>query len=810
MKPSDRSLIQRAGHPSCWHWVGAVLLALATLAVYLPCLDGAPVWDDNSWLEKIHHLKQDLRGLGRIWTEPTAMQQYYPMTGTSFWLDEQLWGSWMLPYHVENVLLHALAAILLWRLLRALGVPGAWFAGAVFALHPVMVESAAWISERKNVLSLAFMLGGLLACVRWWERWTKRLEKPDMNFQSWLFIFQPTYLLALVLGVMALCSKITAFVFAPTLLLIAWWKRGALRWKEDVLPTLPFFAATLLLGGLVWWLENHHVGAEGKDFSASISERWITAGRAFWFYPGKLLWPLNLCFIYPDWREIPPAWHHWLWLASVPLLFAGLWLARGRAGRGPLVASLFYLGALLPVTGLLNVYGGLFAPVWDHWAYVPALGVIVLVCSGLARLAARAGAPWALRGLACVVLPLLAWQSRAQTWQYRDEKALWIETIKRNPSAWLAQNNHGAALVSEGKLEEATGFFRACLETRPHDVDAWNNLATALAQLGKYEDSLDAYRKAISFDAKLAPYIRHSMGNVLLSVGRTGDALEQFRASLAMQPDYEEARNSLGAALIQVGRLDEGIEHLERAICIKADYHQAHNNLGIALQKKGDLDGAQAAYEKSIALAPRFIEARFNLGELLYKKGGLAAATERYEEVIAIAPDHAKSHYNLGLCYTEQGKIREAEAAYRKAVAIKPAYGNAHNNLANILLKDGRIREAIDHFQRAVDADASQLAALNNLAWVLATSMEPSLRDGSKAVMLARKAAALTNGEHPMVLSTLAAALAETGAFGEAVDQAWRAHELAVKQGDRTLAASLEAYLKLYEARQPLRIERNK
>jgi tetratricopeptide (TPR) repeat protein len=778
-------------------WLNIVLLPVILLAVYAPALQGDIVWDDDSWMKDLLHLKQDWYGLWRIWTEPTAMQQYYPMTGTSFWLDHQLWGEWTLPYHVENVLLHCSGAFLLWQLLRRLEVPGAWLTGAVFALHPVMVESVAWITERKNVLSLVFMLGGLLAYDRFEQ------EVKPVTRRRW-------YALALVLFVLALCSKITAFVFAPTVLLIAWWRHDTVRWKADILPTLPFFTLTLALGGMIWWLETYHVGAEGKAFSATMSERIITAGRAFWFYPWKLLWPLDLCFIYPDWRGVEPRWGDWAWPLSVPAVLAALWLARNKMGRGPLAAMLFYLGAAFPVLGILNVYGAVFAPVWDHWAHVPALGILTLACAALARLAERTHIPWALPAFAGVLLPLLAVQTWRQTPQYAGKETLWIETIKRNPAAWLAQNNHGSALVTEGRLEEAVSFFKSCLQTKPDYAEAWNNLGGALVQLAKYEESLDAYRHAIALDAELSPYTRHNMGNALLTIGRTDEAIEQFHASLATLPDYEEALNSLGAALTQIDRLDEALDHLRHAIRVKADYHQAHNNLGSTLQKKGDFDGALAAYEKAAALSPKFVEARFNIGELLYKKGDLDGAIAHYHEVIAIKPDHAKSYYNLGLCFTEQKKMSEAEAAYRKAIEHNPAYANAHNNLANNLLNTGRTHEAIPYFEKAIEADARQLAALNNLAWVLATDTDASLRDGAKAIQYARRAAELTNNEHPVVLSTLAAALAETGQFGEAMDTVRKAFQVVTAQGDQNMASSLTDYLKLYEARQPLRIERKK
>ncbi len=808
MSSNDKSLTEvpplAAADSRILSWVGPLILVLSCLWVYWPCLDGLPVWDDDSWLADMLPLKQDLHGLWRIWADPTAMQQYYPVTGTSFWIDQQLWGNWTRPYHIENVLLHALGAVLLSRLLRRWKVPGAWLAGAVFALHPIMVESVAWITERKNVLSFAFMVGSLVVYDQGRAAEAAAAERQSSGRMRQ----RALYCVALLLFLLSLGSKITAFVFAPTVLLMAWREKGTISWREDVLPVMPFLGATIALGGLVWWLETHHVGAEGRDFTTPLVERCAHAGRVFWFYPWKFVWPVNLCFLYPDWRGQPPVWQDWLWLAAAGAVFAGLWLLRRLLGRGPLCAAAFYAIALVPVSGLLNVYGGLFAPVWDHWAYVPIAGPLVLLCASVASAFDRLNRKWASMAVAIVLLPALGWQSRGQTSQYADKETLWLETIRRNPNAWLAQNNHGSALVSEGKLEESLRFFRACLQARPTYSEAWNNLAGALVQLGRNEEALDAYRKAISFDADLAPYTRHNLGNALLSLNRTDEAIEQFRAALAMKPEYDEALNSLGAALTKIGRLDEAIELIQHAIRIKPDYHQAHNNLGSALQKKGNLEGARAAYEKAAQLEPKFIEPRINLAELLYRQGDMDAAQALHQQVLAINPNHAKSNYDLGLILAGQSKLAEAEAAYRRSIASDSANAAAHNNLANILLGTGRVREAVPEFEQAVAHDPSQIAALNNLAWVLATDSDAAVRNPARALELARSANALTRNSHPMVVSTLAAALAESGRYQEAESTARAAHALAEQQGDQALATSLGQYIQLYASHQPLRIER--
>ena len=262
-----------------------------------------------------------------MWFQPTALQQYYPLSGTTFWLDYQLWKFWTTPYHVENVLLHALAALFFWRLLLRLQVPGAWLASALFALHPVMVESVAWITERKNVLSLVFYLGALLAYLRYAQgvtsgewRVTSKCQvtgtaelplRPARHLsrayrRRWRRLHPSLfYGLAFVLFLCALLAKTTTFSLPAVILLIGWWKRGQIRWRADVLPTLPFFALALGLCAVTAWLEKYHVGAQGSDFALTFPQRCLVAGQAFWFYPGKLFWPANLCFVYPRWQPNP-------------------------------------------------------------------------------------------------------------------------------------------------------------------------------------------------------------------------------------------------------------------------------------------------------------------------------------------------------------------------------------------------------------------------------------------------------------------------------------------------------------------------
>jgi hypothetical protein len=366
------------------------LIVLLVFLAYLPALRGGFVWDDDSWTTKLAALFQNASGLRLIWCNPNALQQYYPLSGMTFWLDYQLWKFWTTPYHVENVLLHLLAALLFWRLLLRLHLPGAWLASAIFALHPVMVESVAWITDRKNVLSLTLYLAALLAYLRYAQGVTGdkcQVTRTDSILSRVTCHPSLFYGLALFLFLAALRAKTTAFSLPAVILLIDWWQHGQIRWRADVLPTLRFFAMAFGLCAVTAWLEKHHVGAQGSDFDLTFPQRCLIAGHAFWFYLGKLFWPANLCFVYPRWQPNPGSGWQWLYPLTAIGALITLWLVRGRIGRGPVTALFFFVGTLFPVLGFMNAYGMRYSFVWDHWVYLSALGIIALVAALVVRMA---------------------------------------------------------------------------------------------------------------------------------------------------------------------------------------------------------------------------------------------------------------------------------------------------------------------------------------------------------------------------------------------------------------------------------------
>jgi tetratricopeptide (TPR) repeat protein len=585
---------------------GAALIVLLTLIAYLPALPGGFVWDDASWTTDKTPLLRDVSGLRTMWRQPTALQQYYPLTGTTFWLDYHFWGFRTLPYHVENVLLHACAAFLFWRLLRRLEVPGGWLAAAIFALHPVMVESAAWITERKNVLSLVLYLGALLAYGRFASFWKDNDNSPP----RWR-----AYVFALLLTLAALLAKTTAVSLPAVILLIGWWKRGRIRWRADVLPTLPFFALAIGMSLVTAWLEKNHLNAQGPEWAISFPQRCLIAGRALWFYTGKLLWPVNLCFIYPRWQPDTRSISQWLYPITATGTLVALWLARRNIGRGPAAAAFFFVGTVFPLLGFINSYGMRYSFVWDHWTYLSSLGLIALAAALLARAADRLQARVALYGCAAVILPVLMILTWRQCRTYADMETLWRDTLARNPTAWMAHTNLGLVLLGQGKTTEALAEWEQAVRINPDNIEGHNNFAAALARAGRLQEAVEQCNQVL----RLTPYdpeVHYNLALTLLQLNRLPEAIDHFEQSLSVKPDFAEAHFNLANALWLAGRLTDAIEQYQQALRLRPDYVDAHFSLANALQRLGRVQDAIDQYEQTLRLKPDFIEAQNNLARL--------------------------------------------------------------------------------------------------------------------------------------------------------------------------------------------------
>ena len=430
-------------------WLFVVALVVAVFLVYQPAWHGGLLWDDDTHIT--HPELRSWHGLYRIWFDVGATQQYYPLSETVFWVQYKLLGDAMTGYHLVNIAMHALTAVMVALVLRQLTIPGAYLAAAIFALHPVHVESVAWIAEQKNTLSAVFYLAAAMAYLRF-----------DQNRgTAW-------YWGALGLFVLALSAKIVTVTLPAALLVIFWWQRGKLVWRRDVAPLLPFFVIGVVAGVFVAWVERKLVGAEGPEFALTVVQRCLLPGRVIWFYLGRLFWPRELFVVYPRWEINPAVWWQYLFPMALLSLLGVLWWLR-RRWRGPLAGLLFFAGTLFPVWGFLNVYWFMFSYVADHLQYLASLGIITLAATGAALLLDR----WRLWNrpggyAACLVLlAILATLTRQQSQMYADAETLYRTTIDENPGCWMAHINLGDTLASLGQIDGAVTEYRKALEVNP-------------------------------------------------------------------------------------------------------------------------------------------------------------------------------------------------------------------------------------------------------------------------------------------------------------------------------------------------------
>jgi tetratricopeptide (TPR) repeat protein len=451
-------------------WQGGLIVLLVFLA-YLPALHGGFIWDDNIYVTN-NPLLTAPDGLRRIWFSTDSPSQYFPLTYTVFRLEHSLWGLNPAGYHCVNILLHAINALLLWRLLKRLSVPGAWLAAALFGLHPVQVESVAWITELKSVLSLFFILLSLFC-------WIEFVGERSRRFWYWP---------ALAFYALALFSKTTACTLPAALFLILWLKTKPIDWRRLV-QVVPFLAMGLGMGLLTIWWERFHQGTQGGKFSMGWLERILIASHALWFYAGKLFWPVNLTFSYPRWVIDPADPSAYGWLVMAIGLGAAICFTRRFVGRSVEVATLFYAATLSPLLGFVMLYTYRYTFVADHYQYVASIGLIALAAAGITTALGcfKKGKPFlepVFCGTLLLVLGLLTWR---QCGMYTDMETLWRQTLARNPDCSMAWNNLGSLLKDQGRIEESMEHYRKAVQTDPNNSEALNNLALALAASPKAE-----------------------------------------------------------------------------------------------------------------------------------------------------------------------------------------------------------------------------------------------------------------------------------------------------------------------------------
>ena len=617
------------------------LFAVALLVAYWPATNGGFVWDDDMHISGNPALRT-LGGLRDIWFKPGATCQYYPLSFTAFWAGYHLWGLNTPGYHLLNVLLHGGVAVLLWQVLARLRMRGAWLAGALFALHPVCVMSVAWMTELKNTLSGLFMLGSVWAYLRFAGLGVYERHAPDGDGASGCRRRRRYYVLCLVLFQLAMFAK-TAVSFLPvTLLLVTWWRREKLAWR-DVVPLLPMVVIAVALGQVTFAVERSS-GAQGAQYHLGLLQRVLISGRSYWFYLGKLLAPCQLTFIYPRWTVAVGAWQQWLYPAGALALLGGLWTWRKRLGKGLFVAMTHFYVTTSMLILLTVLYMTRFSWVSDHWQYYGCMAVMGLAGAGISAVADRwgAGRAWLLPALCGVLLSTLGVLTWRQSRMYADIETLYRVTIDRNPGCWMAHGNLGMVLFKHGQTDEAIAHYRQALRLKPDFGEAHNNLGLALIGLGQYDEAVAHCRKALE----------------------TG-------------PNSADTHNNLGLALAGQGEMDEAISHYRKAIALKSDFADPHSNLGNALAARGEIEHAIVQYRQALSIWPDFAEAHNNLGAALFRLKRVDEAIACFRRAVEIKPDYPDARHNLEVASNVQREtLPAADSSQRSESAENPCIGS--------------------------------------------------------------------------------------------------------------------------------------
>jgi tetratricopeptide (TPR) repeat protein len=691
---------------------------------------------------------------------------WHPLSWLSHMVDCQLYGLAPCGHHLTNVGLHAAVAVFLFLVLRA--ATGATLrsllVAALFALHPLRVESVAWVAERKDVLSgLFFML--TIGAYGWYAQGPRSLRR---------------YAVVASLFILGLLAKPMLVTLPLVLLLLDYWPLGRFsaaakesgdrplsQWsvaRRLILEKLPLLGLVAISCAVTVWAQSPAIQA-GEQVPLTL--RLANVPVAYVTYLGQLFYPVDLAILYP----FPAAGISAEKTAAATLLLlaitGGCWVCRKRYPYF-IVGWLWYLVMLLPTIGLLQV--GLQARA-DRYTYLPQIGLLLMLVWGTADLTASWSCRRWLRPLVSgLVLAALAAVTFIQIGYWQNTEVLW---------------NRALACTSDNLL-------------------AHYNLAVFLADRGKVDAAMEQYRQALKIDPRYLP-ARNNLGSLYDRQGSPAEAIQQYRLALQLQPDEPVSHCNLGLALCRQGNPGEALPHFQQALAANPQCAEAHYGLGMVLDRGGQSAAAAAQFQQALDIRPTYPDAHNFLGVVLSKLGKTTEAIAQFRQAVQCKPDYAQALHNLGSLLRQQGNIDEALECYRRALEIDPRYASAHINLGLALYQQQRYAEALAHWREALRLQPDQIPVLNQIAWALATCPDDAVRDGKTAVTLAQQALQLAGTPEPLLLDSLAAAHAEAGQFAEAISTAEQARQKASNQGRTALVHSLDGRLKLYRAGVPFR-----
>lgn len=643
----------------------ASLLVLFVVAAYLLALRAGFIWDDDAYVTQ-NPMLTDTNGLRAIWFSAHTQSQYFPLVYTTFRFELSLWGLNPFGFHLVNVLLHALNAVLVWVVLRGLRAPGAWLAAGVFALHPVQVESVAWVTELKNIESLLFYLLAVLA-------WMKFIDLPGPA--RWRF-----YGLAVAAYLLALFAKTTACTLPAALVLVLWLRGQRFAWSR-MLQVLPFLLIGLGMGIMTIWWEGH-LGNFKTDFDVSLTalQRVLLAGQSLWFYAGKLAWPLNLAFSYPHW-EINPA-NPWQYvpLAGCLAVAACAWGWQKKLGRGPVAGLVFFAAALSPLLGFIMEYTFRYSYVADHYQYNASIGLIAVAAAGIWRGFTKTGLLPAVQAALLLALGCLTWQ---QCGVYHDLETLWRDTVVKNPGSWMAHHNLGIELFERGEIDEALEHYQTAVMLHPNGDVEQGDLGTALMEKGRDSDAIPHFEAALAINPKLFA----AQNNLALAcdhVGNPDQAVAHFKLAWQINTNAPGTLMNLAGVFQRQGKLDEAVQCYRQITDQFPSEVEPWRQLAVALSVEGQNSEAVAAYRQGLRFTTNNVSLLLDLGNVYVEQTNYGGAVDCFRDALKADPASAGLHYNLGVVLGLQGHTAAARAELQTALQLRPDFSNAKQQLMRL------------------------------------------------------------------------------------------------------------------------------
>ena len=773
-------------------------LALATVAAFSGLVHAEFIkFDDRQYVTDNPHVTSGLTWANVKWAFTTGYaSNWHPLTWISHMCDVQLFGLRPGGHHLVNVLLHAANTVLLFLLLRYLTgrIGASAIVAALFGLHPLHVESVAWVAERKDVLSTLFFLLTIWAYARYARACAPVAAEPGLWVGSGELAGSPTaapnlgrgtrvgfYSLALALFASGLMSKPMLVTLPCLLCLLDWWPLGRLTRVSNVpgslrsliLEKIPFFGLTAA-SSVVTYLAQ--AGSHSVTTGLPFRMRATNAVVSYLKYVGKVLWPSKLAIFYPhpDTRYGLPAspgypaseqWPPWLVLLGFLVLVAvSGWALVGARRRPWLFTGWFwYLGMLVPVIGLVQVGMQSLA---DRYSYVPSIGLLLAAVWGAAELGERSAlARKALMPIALGVVVACFVATHQQTGFWRNNAVLFEHALAVTRHNAVAECNVGEDLAQQGKLALAQGHFRAAQKDDPRNPLAYLDLGIAFELEGKPDQALPQYQATV----KLRPWsvpARLRLAGVLAALNQREDALVQYREALKLEPRQAQVHYELGKLLAAQGKIPDALSH----------FHQA------------------------LELKPDFSDALVQAGTLLAAQGRFAEAQPAFREAVGLCPTNAALRLELGKVLKLQGKNAEAAPEFAEALRLRPSLPDELLQEGQRLAREHQFNAALVRFNTALWLEPDSVVALTELAWMLATHPLAQLRNGTRALRLAQRALQLSSGTDPRAWAALDAAYAESGRFSEAIAAAEKARQFALSAGDPQAAEACESRLTLYRA----------